>query len=640
MNCGREPRGLRTEEHGVCIAASFHRADGFLGGKNGGRACSFINGTLCTGEVDGTSQNKMKNCKNCNFFKLLQNQHGSEFNQIDFSKYVLEKSFEDVDQLRSTKGQTLLQNIVRRDGMSLPIDSTFQQLLALMSHNTNGVAVILKGEKPVAIITERDVVRMMYQKIDPAESIHPFVKKNLVHAKGTRTLSYALSLMLENNIRRLIVSDEDNCFQGVVTQKDILKHMEDDFPKAALKIKHILDHQRALVTVGPQETVLAVLEQFIAHNISSVPVLEDGHAIGIITEKDILRMAKDQVPLSAKVETCMSSPVYCVESSWSVTQVVQEMNLRNIRRVVVNDESGKASKILTSRDFVQNLDGDYNEFLELKLKYSKEILNLLPEMFIELIDQGDEQLILWANDNARNVFGEGILDKPISVLVPEKRWREIHYDLHNKTKIGNVRFEKGTRVYEFSGYYLRLNKKNERGRIQLIIRDITDEVIEATTDPLTNAFNRRYINDFMAKESERSKRLNLKFSIAIADIDDFKKINDQHGHPVGDEALTAFTDCIQSRLRGYDVLGRYGGEEFLVVMPELEKDPAASVVERIRKGVEDLKIRLEDDRIIRLTASFGIASYPEDGDSPKDLLIKADRRLYRAKSQGKNQVVS
>jgi len=523
--------------------------------------------------------------------------------------------------------------------MDIPVDSTFRHLLRVMHNNTRGVVVTLHRDKPVGILTERDVVNLLSRKIDPEDSIERYARKPLVSTRGRRSIEYALSLMLENNIRRLIVTDDDDFFLGVITQKDLLGYMEEDFNQAALRIKHVVDQLKALIAVSCDTTISAVVDKLAVEEISSVPVLKGNIAVGIITEKDILRLANENVSFDERVELHMSSPVICAAKETSVAKVVQLMNSRNIRRVVINDEKGEAVAILTSRDFIKNLEGDYNRFLEMKLKYSKEILNLLPEILIELIDQGDDQLILWANDKALNSFGENILDKSITTLVPEKRWHEIHSHLYVKSKIGNVRFERNGSIYEFSGYYLHLDKENEKGRIQLILRDITEEVILATIDPLTNAFNRRYTNDYLIKETERSKRFHNNFSIAIIDIDDFKTINDQHGHFAGDTVLTAFTELLQKGRRQYDVLGRYGGEEFVMVLPKLDKEEAAVVFERTRLRIAEQEIALENGTVISLTASFGVANYPEDGDSPKDLLIRADERLYQAKRQGKNQVV-
>jgi len=536
------------------------------------------------------------------------------------------------------KGQIHLEEIVENENVCLSVGSTFRQLLREMYNNTKGVVVILQDDMPVGILTERDVVQMMYNQVGKDEGIYFHARKKLVLTNGKRCISYALSLMLENNIRHLIIIRDDGSFLGVITQEDLLEHMEEIFSQTALKIKHVMSCLPDLVAVDKKTTIREVLYVFLTHKISSVPVLENGQAIGIITEKDILKFANEEVSLVETVSDYMSFPVFKTDMGASVFNVVHEMNERNVRRVVVNDETGNAAGILTSRDFARNLEGDYNYFLKLKLKNTKEILNLLPEMLVELVDLGEDQLIIWANEKSLSNFGIGFLDKSITILIPEDRWKEIYSFLCDNEKVAEVRFERDGRIYEFSGYYLPIERSDEKGRIQLIVRDITEEVILATVDPLTNIFNRRHINEILVMETERCRRFSNKFSVAMIDIDDFKKVNDQHGHVIGDLVLKAFAKGINKSLRQYDVLGRYGGEEFLLVLPELSIDKSFEVVDRIRSYIEQLEIDLKNGLIIKVTASFGVASFPEHADTPQDLLIKADEKLYEAKRRGKNRV--
>jgi diguanylate cyclase (GGDEF)-like protein len=224
--------------------------------------------------------------------------------------------------------------------------------------------------------------------------------------------------------------------------------------------------------------------------------------------------------------------------------------------------------------------------------------------------------------------------------VPLEKWNNIYNALIDQNKTEDVRFKKDNCLYELSGFYLPLARTSEKGRIEIFLRDITEEVMLATTDPLTKIYNRRYMNEFLTKETERSKRARKKFAIVLADLDDFKKINDTYGHICGDFVLQAIVSGMINSIREYDILGRYGGEEFLIIMPEIQKQAAVDVANRIRRNIEAHEIELKGGERVAVTASFGVASYAEDGHSPDDLLIKADERLYKAKWTGKNRVVS
>lgn len=161
----------------------------------------------------------------------------------------------------------------------------------------------------------------------------------------------------------------------------------------------------------------------------------------------------------------------------------------------------------------------------------------------------------------------------------------------------------------------------------------------ATTDPLTGVYNRRYFMDFATKEFLRSQRYSHVFSAIQMDIDHFKKINDTHGHAVGDEVIKAFTVMCQEVLRESDVLGRVGGEEFSIILPETEKAGALIVAERIRRAIADLKV-YADDHVVRFTVSIGLTSLRQDDAGIEAVLRRADEALYLAKNGGRNKVVS
>lgn len=507
-----------------------------------------------------------------------------------------------------------------------------------MNINQKGVVVVLEDLKPIGIMTERDIVEILYNGVKLDEKIHAFTKKNLVLTSGDRTVGYALNLTLENNIRRVIVVDDTGNFIGVVTHQDLLKYLEEDFYRLTIKVKHIVKRIGKLLSVSPHQTLHEVLKIMFANKISSVPVTEKGRPVGIISENDILKLAGKNVPLEDPVSQHMTSPVDTARLDSLLVEVVEVMNYRKIRRVVIVDEEGFAINIITIRDVIENLEGDYNKFLERKLQSAKEILNLLPEMLIEVTDTGREQLIIWVNDKVISRFGRGIIDKPVTSFLPPETWKNIYSTFLKLGKIEHIKLKKDDSIYELSGFFISTFGKMEQGRFQLIMRDITEDIKLSTVDPLTDIYNRRFINAFLMKEIERSKRLDRHFSVVISDIDNFKIINDSYGHPSGDIVLKSLARLITDTVRNLDVVGRYGGDEFMLILPDANNETALNVIERIRMNVENLEIQVLKDIKVRLTASFGIASFPENGTSLDDLLVAADEKLYKAKRLGKNQI--
>ncbi len=157
----------------------------------------------------------------------------------------------------------------------------------------------------------------------------------------------------------------------------------------------------------------------------------------------------------------------------------------------------------------------------------------------------------------------------------------------------------------------------------------------AMVDSLTGVFNRRYMELSLQKEINRSLRYDKKFSVLILDLDDFKRINDSRGHLFGDEVLRRFAEFVRSHIRLEDVLCRYGGEEFLILLPETDSDRARYFADRIIRRLHDHPFFSEHG----VHFSGGIATFPDMGGTIPDLLAQADRALYQAKFEGKDRVI-
>ncbi len=161
---------------------------------------------------------------------------------------------------------------------------------------------------------------------------------------------------------------------------------------------------------------------------------------------------------------------------------------------------------------------------------------------------------------------------------------------------------------------------------------------EATTDALTGLRNHRGLIERMDTEMERAERFGHVLSLLYFDIDRFKDINDTYGHEAGDAVLQQLTGLAHSTLRSIDTLGRYGGEEFVVLLPETDADAALQAADRLRQAVMDHVFTVDSGVELQTTVSIGVATYPADGATCRTLLRSADAALYRAKRLGRNQV--
>jgi len=163
----------------------------------------------------------------------------------------------------------------------------------------------------------------------------------------------------------------------------------------------------------------------------------------------------------------------------------------------------------------------------------------------------------------------------------------------------------------------------------------------AVTDQLTGLYNRRYLGSHLKAMFDRAKQARKPLSLLVLDIDHFKSINDTHGHDVGDEVLREFARRMTDNIRSIDLACRYGGEEFVVVMPDTDQDFAAMVAERLRKAVSEEPVEVYGgEKALPVTVSIGLAVTGEGVAGPQALIKNADDALYRAKEGGRNQVVS
>jgi len=160
---------------------------------------------------------------------------------------------------------------------------------------------------------------------------------------------------------------------------------------------------------------------------------------------------------------------------------------------------------------------------------------------------------------------------------------------------------------------------------------------QAQTDGLTGVFNRQHLDSELKIEIQRAKRYKRPLSLIMLDIDHFKEVNDKCGHQAGDQVLKMITKSMKDIVRTSDFVGRYGGEEFLVVCTETAMDEALNLAKRMKKGIKGVHVLDKEGSLLKVTASFGVAQYSELEDFDK-LIMKVDSALYKAKDEGRDRI--
>ena len=236
------------------------------------------------------------------------------------------------------------------------------------------------------------------------------------------------------------------------------------------------------------------------------------------------------------------------------------------------------------------------------------------------------------------------------IMMPEMDGFELLQKIRSETMRGDIPFifissknstEDKLRGFDLGGddYMTKPLQLDELiARIRVNIKRSERLKKESATDFLTSAFNRRAMENRLAIELQRSQRFGRVFSVGMVDIDHFKAFNDANGHLVGDEVLRAVARKIQAQLRDIDVVARFGGEEFFVIMPETEKKNAYKAMERVRNSIASIRLSGANGADIGVNVSVGIAEFPYDGIDAEALKKAADMAMYHSKSDGRNRV--
>ena len=288
-----------------------------------------------------------------------------------------------------------------------------------------------------------------------------------------------------------------------------------------------------------------------------------------------------------------------------------------------------------------------------RLSIDNNVKNTIFDLCLEGIYLEDEKgNILDCNRSGHEIFGytrDEILAKSVADLVPEEIAKTFQETIPDDMTVGNKYVERVSKRKDGTVFPSEVNTNyvilDGEKRFIAYLRDITERKnmenelrLLAVKDDLTGIFNRRYIMDQLQRMLDRLKRYDWDFfSIAMLDIDDFKEINDKHGHVFGDEVLKYFSCMLKKSVRRVDMVGRYGGEEFLLILPYTSKAGGGTVLNRIREKAASLDF----SRPVQLTFSAGLMEMTHDRAAQCDMdgiLNRVDELMYKSKKEGKNRI--
>jgi len=474
----------------------------------------------------------------------------------------------------------------------------------------------------------------------------------IITVSRNATVKDAAIAMLTNKVGCLIVNDQNGRFAGIVTERDIVSRVvasSKDFERTT--IAEIMTKQ--VVFCEPGAATSKAQELMTTNRIRHLPMVENGVVVGMLSARDLMEQQLFEHRAAAEEVAMLSNCLKSIDLNEVANIVTTEApKLFQANRCVMyfhRDESvsSRGAGALTKRPALVS----YNKCL-----CQQEYLGSLEEISPALAGSENGEFY---HDNVPNTCGRLGAQQP-RLLIPLTIGGPPPAQGRGLINLGPG--AEGAKSKCMSGYLCMCglapasatNKELISYKAKLTREILNSHLTNAKlyqeaqlgslTDPLTGVGSRRLLENKLEFEAARAKRYRRQFSVAIIDLDNFKTINDVLGHATGDIALKKLAASMKNQKRSADVFARYGGDEFVVLMPETKADDAVSLLERLRAKVQQIKlVRPASDTSgdlaenLPITFSCGITeSLPDGNDSATEVMRRADLALYEAKSAGRN----
>jgi len=551
--------------------------------------------------------------------------------------------------------------IVSGDLLTCEPDLPVAEAARLMRASRCSSVIILRDGFPAGIWTENDALNVDFSSPEAFEQPISAVMTRAVKTIDTgASISEAGVRFKRDKIRHLLVVDDDGHALGMLSQTDVVLNHGVEHYLTFRDVRSVLSKPlTSLPADMPLTQAAAAIRS--SNGEAAIVTSPDWPEPGIVTERDIVRMVAERC--SGPVAQATSRPVVSVLSTTTLLAARNLFSQHGFRHLAVRDDTGAFIGLLSFSDILSILQYEYLAQVNSALRdrddalvKSRKDLNLARQVIEATLDGvmivDDQGLIEYVNPSFSRLTGyaaEDVLGKNPRLLQSgrhdaafyAKMWSELldigHWqgEVWNRRKDGDIFAE-----------WLTINSiRDDAGGIAkyaAIFGDITEKKRDeervrnlAYCDPLTGLPNRRLMVDRLALALANAHRHGTVLAVMFLDLDLFKRINDTLGHDVGDAVLVEVAKRLNTCVREGDTVARIGGDEFVVVMPELEDvSDAARLAERVIAAVKALMALA--GRELYVTTSVGIAVYPEDGAEPEALLKCADLALYRAKEIGRN----
>jgi diguanylate cyclase (GGDEF)-like protein/PAS domain S-box-containing protein len=581
--------------------------------------------------------------------------------------------------------KVLLSEILTPSVQTASPETTICDVLAQMASLKISCVVAIDAKKqPLGIFTERDAVRLLAEHREISSlSLAEVMSTPPFSSSADIDFREAYRMLQERGFRHLIVVDKDNRLQGIISEGDFLQRLDagdlSEF-KSADKVM-----SRNIVTVDVDALLADAVSLMSRNRYSCVVVMRNRVPYGILTERDVVRLATSVANFGdIQINSVVRTPLISALPSMTLPEAIKLMGRHKIRHLVIA-ENNELLGLVTRHDLVKTLQGGYVHFLQETIQEQRKELFTLSQQrkLFKLHDAALEAsanaifiadrhaLIQWANPAFSKLSGyalEETVGSHIRDLIKsgeqnqdfyEKLWGTIlsgqvwHGEIINKRKNG-LRYPEEMTITpvrvesdEITHFIVVKQDISARKRVEAQIHDL------AFYDALTQLPNRRLLNDRLEQAMAASKRNGLCGALLFLDLDNFKPLNDEHGHEVGDLLLQEAAHRISSCVREIDTVARFGGDEFVVMLSELHADRNESakevgiIAEKIRSTLSEqyeLTIHPAKDGNPNTkvehhcTSSIGVVLFFNHDSTPAELIKWADLAMYQAKAAGRNLI--
>lgn len=557
----------------------------------------------------------------------------------------------------------LVGEVAHRNLLFCSVDQTLQEAARQMREKQCSSILVKAQDRIVGIWTEADAIKLNFREDNIGQQrIELFMTHPVESVPHDTRVGKVVELFRQRGFRHCLVDYGPDELPGIISQTDITLNINIDHFLTLCKVKAA---QELCLTLKKETPFAKAVDTMRLRKTDAAVVIDDDlKPIGIITQSDLIKVLASQDKHHPSLADIALKELILIDNEDSLLSAREALFKHRIRHLVVANKQGRVEGIISMRHILQFLQMEYSAQLEAALskrdealKRSMQDLNLAERVFehamegIVITDPGGE--IIRINPAFTLLTGyeeHEVVGKTMNVLASGKHppsfyremWRQINEHGQWSGEIWNKR-RNGELFLEWLTISAVHDEFNNVSHFTGLFRDVTEirkqeEKIRhlAYFDELTGLPNRRLLKDRLSMAISGAHRNEHQLAVMFIDLDQFKNINDNFGHDVGDQVLQELAQRLEYITREEDTLARLGGDEFVILMPSINSyEDVISLGNRINQVLKD-PFLLSDDHNKQITVSIGASVYPDDGATVEDLLKHADTAMYSVKANGRN----